>query len=107
MTDDPAASCDLVGHVMKAAKREGVDPDEINEEVGSVFGMIIDAMQPRDGSRGEGDERDKKADLAVDLAGRLVREAGITHGEAEELVKQVGTNWDSLRREGHFLKGRH
>ncbi|MDX8451199.1 hypothetical protein RFM98_00360 [Mesorhizobium sp. VK9D] len=108
MTDDPAAICDLVGQVMKAARREGIEPDEITEEVGSVFGVIFDAMQHREGSRGEGDESDKAADFAVDLlAGRLVREAGITHQEAEELIKQIGTDWDCLRREAHFLKGRH
>ncbi|RUU05708.1 DUF768 domain-containing protein [Mesorhizobium sp. USDA-HM6] len=47
MTDDPAAICDLVGQVMKAAKREGIDPDEINQEVDSIFGVIFDAMQHR------------------------------------------------------------
>jgi len=108
MTDDPAAICDLVGQVMKAAKREGIDPDEVNEEVGSIFGVIFDAMQHRQGSGGEGDECDKAADFAVDLmAGRLVREAGITQAQAEELIKQFGTDWDALLRESHFLKARH
>ncbi|WP_434721340.1 hypothetical protein [Mesorhizobium sp. RIZ17] len=105
MTDDPAAICDLVGHVMKAAKREGIDPEEISEEVGSVFGVIFDAMQHREGSLAEGDGSDKTAEVALDLmAGRLVRETGITHEQAEELIRQIGIDWDSLRREANFLK---
>ncbi|TIS45369.1 hypothetical protein [Mesorhizobium sp.] len=75
VTDDPAAICDLVGQVLRAAKREGIDRDEINEEVDSVFKVIFDAMQHREGSRAEGDESDKTAEVALDLlAGRLVRE---------------------------------
>ena len=41
------------------------------------------------------------------LAGRLVREAGITQEQASELIKLIGTDWPSLLREAHFIKGKH
>ncbi|MDX8500801.1 hypothetical protein RFM99_20580 [Mesorhizobium sp. VK4C] len=105
MTDDPAAICDLVGQMLRAAKREGIDRDEINEEVDSIFEVIFDAMQHREGSRAEGDESDKTAEFALDLlAGRLVRETGITHEQAEDLIKQIGTDWDALLQEAYFLE---
>ncbi|MDX8492565.1 hypothetical protein RFN29_13365 [Mesorhizobium sp. VK22B] len=105
MTDDPAAISDLVGQMLRAAKREGIDRDEINEEVDSVFEVIFYAMQHREGSRAEGDESDKTAEVALDLlAGRLVRETGITHEQAEELIKQIGSDWDALLREAYFLE---
>ncbi|MDX8450154.1 hypothetical protein [Mesorhizobium captivum] len=105
VTDDPAAICDLVGQVLRAAKREGIDRDEINEEVDSVFEVIFCAMQHREASRAEGDESDKTAKGALDLlAGRLVRETGITHEQAEELIKQIGTDWDALLQEAYFLE---
>ncbi|WP_027146067.1 DUF768 domain-containing protein [Mesorhizobium sp. WSM3626] len=50
VTDDPAAINDLVDQVMEAADREGVAVSEIYEEVGSVFAVIAEAMQHRDGS---------------------------------------------------------
>ncbi|MEI9416539.1 DUF768 domain-containing protein [Mesorhizobium sp. Cs1321R2N1] len=50
VTDDPAAINDLVDQVMEAADREGVAVSEIYEEVGSVFEVIAEAMQHRDGS---------------------------------------------------------
>ncbi|MBZ9867014.1 hypothetical protein LB515_16680 [Mesorhizobium sp. CA15] len=40
------------------------------------------------------------------LAGRLVQESGITKDEALELIKFIGTDWNSLLREAHFLKKR-
>ncbi|MER8465987.1 hypothetical protein [Mesorhizobium sp. M1396] len=49
MTDDPAAISDLADQAMKAAARDGIHPDEISEEVGSVFKAIFDAMQYREG----------------------------------------------------------
>ena len=49
-TDDPAAIADLADQAMQAADKEGIGPDEISEEVGSVFEAILDAMQNRDGS---------------------------------------------------------
>ena len=48
-TDDPAAITDLADQLMQAADKEGIGPDEISEEVGSVFEVILDAMQNRDG----------------------------------------------------------
>lgn len=108
MTDDPAAISDLVIHMTKAAEREGIDRVEITEEVDSVFEVIFDAMQHREGGRAEGEESDKMAEAALDLlAGRLARETGIAHEQAEELIKQIGTDWDALLREAHFLKARH
>lgn len=41
------------------------------------------------------------------LAGRLEREAGISNEEARELIRLIGTDWNSLLREAHFLKDRH
>ncbi|TPJ12176.1 DUF768 domain-containing protein [Mesorhizobium sp. B2-7-3] len=35
---------------MRAAERDGIDPVEITDEVGSVFEVILQAMQHRDGS---------------------------------------------------------
>ncbi|RWB20931.1 MAG: DUF768 domain-containing protein [Mesorhizobium sp.] len=94
-TDDPAAICDLVGQVLRAAKREGIDRDEINEEVDSVFEVIFDAMQHREGSRAEGDESDKTAEVALDLlAGRLVREEDRHYPRASRRPDQA--DWNRL-----------
>jgi len=41
------------------------------------------------------------------LAGLLVRETGITQEQARELIKLIGTDWSSLLREAHFIKGKH
>ncbi|WP_245517211.1 MULTISPECIES: hypothetical protein [unclassified Mesorhizobium] len=38
------------------------------------------------------------------LADRLVREAGVTKEQARELIKLIGTDWNSLVREAYFLK---
>ena len=51
-TDDPAAITDLSDQAMQAADREGIDADEISEEVGSVFEVILEAMQHRAGGQG-------------------------------------------------------
>lgn len=50
ITDDPVAVSDLADECIKAALREGIAPWEIDEEVGSVFEAIFEAMQHRDGS---------------------------------------------------------
>ncbi|PBC06705.1 hypothetical protein CK230_30420 [Mesorhizobium sp. WSM3859] len=38
------------------------------------------------------------------LSGRLARETGITQEQAGELIETIGTDWDALLREAHFLK---
>lgn len=98
MTDDPAAVSDLADELMKAADREGIRADEINEEVESVFEVIFEAMQHREGSLPEND-------LAVLdlLAARLAREANVTEEQAQDLIRLIGTDWNSLLREAHFL----
>jgi len=48
ITDDPGAIADLADEAMKAAEKEGISPDEISEDVGSVFEVILEAMQNRD-----------------------------------------------------------
>lgn len=48
ITDDPVAISDLADEVMEAADSAGIGVDEITEEVGSVFEVILDAMQHRD-----------------------------------------------------------
>ncbi|MBM2711019.1 DUF768 domain-containing protein [Mesorhizobium caraganae] len=53
-TDDPAAISDLADQALKAADRGGISSDEIAEEVGSVFKVIADAMQHREGGSGIG-----------------------------------------------------
>ncbi|MER8658917.1 hypothetical protein [Mesorhizobium sp. M0847] len=53
MTDDPVAVSDLADAMMKSAEREGIGADEINEEVGSVYEVISDAMHHREGSLAE------------------------------------------------------
>ena len=50
VTDDPIAISDLADQAMKAADKQGITCEEISEEVGSVFEVIFDAMQNRDGS---------------------------------------------------------
>ncbi|WP_192249489.1 DUF768 domain-containing protein [Mesorhizobium silamurunense] len=98
MTDDPAAVSDLADEMLKAAGREGIAASEINEEV-SVFEAIFEAMQHREGNLPEGDE------VVLDLlAGRLAREAGISEEQAGELIQRIGTDWESLLNEAHFLK---
>ncbi|TIS98227.1 MAG: DUF768 domain-containing protein [Mesorhizobium sp.] len=49
ITDDSMAIVYLVEEALKAAEREGISPDEISEEVGTVFEVILDAMQNREG----------------------------------------------------------
>nr|WP_235984590.1 hypothetical protein [Mesorhizobium neociceri] len=50
MTDDPVAVSDLSDEMLKAAEREGIKADEINEEVDSVFELIFEATLHWDGS---------------------------------------------------------
>ena len=42
---DPIAASDLADEMMKAASVTGISPDEINEEVGSVFEVIFEALR--------------------------------------------------------------
>jgi len=49
MTDDPVAVSDLADDLMKAAEIDGIPPSEINEEFDSVFEVIFEAMQHREG----------------------------------------------------------
>jgi hypothetical protein len=41
------------------------------------------------------------------LARRLSEEVGISEPAALDLIKLIGTNWNSLLREARFLKDRH
>ena len=41
------------------------------------------------------------------LARRLAKEVGISETDARDLIKLVGTDWNSLLREARFLKGRN
>ncbi|WP_041163360.1 DUF768 domain-containing protein [Mesorhizobium australicum] len=50
ITDDPIAASDLANEAMRAAERDGIDPAEITDEVGSAFEVILKAMQHRDAS---------------------------------------------------------
>ncbi|MBM2712777.1 DUF768 domain-containing protein [Mesorhizobium caraganae] len=50
ISDDPVAISDLADEVMRAADSAGIGVGEITEEVSSVFEVILDAMQHRDGS---------------------------------------------------------
>jgi hypothetical protein len=47
--DDPVAISDLADRAMKAAENEGIKPQEISEEVPSVFEVIAEAMDHREG----------------------------------------------------------
>ncbi|RRH92836.1 DUF768 domain-containing protein [Mesorhizobium tamadayense] len=49
ITDDPMAIIYLTEEAIKAAEREGIPPEEMIEEVGSLFEMILQAMQHREG----------------------------------------------------------
>ncbi|ESY03255.1 hypothetical protein X753_24195 [Mesorhizobium sp. LNJC399B00] len=51
LTDDPAAISDMADQAMKAADKEGIPAEEIADEVGSVFEVIADSMQHREGGR--------------------------------------------------------
>ncbi|PBB83575.1 hypothetical protein [Mesorhizobium sp. WSM3876] len=53
-----------------------------------------------------GDGGLREGALAV-LAKRLSREANISEEQARELIQRIGTDWDSLLQEAHFLKVRH
>ena len=53
---------------------------------------------------GNGDSHDGAIEI---LAGRLARVADITEEQARELIDLIGTDWNSLLREAHFLKARH
>ncbi|MEI9416464.1 DUF768 domain-containing protein [Mesorhizobium sp. Cs1321R2N1] len=50
ITDDSVAVSDLADRMMIAADREGIAEDKINEEVDSIFEVIFEAMQHREGS---------------------------------------------------------
>ncbi|MBZ9733670.1 hypothetical protein LB534_03465 [Mesorhizobium sp. CA18] len=99
MTDDPMAVSDLADEMMKGAERERIPASEIHEEVDSVFGVIFEAMHHREGSLPEAEKA-----VLDQLAARLAREAGISDDQAGELLKRIGTDWDSLLNEAHFLK---
>ena len=99
LTDDPVAVSDLADEMMKAAAREGIPAGEIDEEVDSVFEVIFEALQHREGSLGESDQA-----VFELLSGRLARETGITQEQAGALIETIGTDWDTLLREAHFLK---
>jgi hypothetical protein len=99
LTDDPVAVSDLADEMVKAAGREGIPASEIDEEVDSVFEVIFEALQHREGSLGESDQA-----VFELLSGRLARETGITPDQAGELIGTIGTDWDTLLREAHFLK---
>ncbi|MES0217964.1 hypothetical protein NKL07_21705 [Mesorhizobium sp. C280B] len=49
MTDDPIAISDLADQAMQAAHRQGIGDEEIYQEVGSVFEVIFEAMENREG----------------------------------------------------------
>jgi hypothetical protein len=98
-TNDPVAVSDLADEMMKAAARVGIPAGEIDEEVDSIFEVIFEAMRPRESNLPEGHQ----APLNL-LAGRLAREAGISVVQAGELIKRIGTDWDALLNEAHFLK---
>ncbi|OWK20717.1 DUF768 domain-containing protein [Mesorhizobium amorphae] len=49
ITDDPLAIIYLTEEAIKAAEREGIPHEEISEEVGSLFEVILQAMQHREG----------------------------------------------------------
>ncbi|MER9405320.1 hypothetical protein NKI36_14860 [Mesorhizobium caraganae] len=53
ITDDPGAITDLADQAMKAAEKEGISANEISDEVGSVFEVILEAMKNRAGGEGE------------------------------------------------------
>ena len=52
IADDPGAVTDLADQAMQAAERDGIGADEVSEEVGSVFEVILEAMQHRAGGQG-------------------------------------------------------
>lgn len=99
MTNDPIAVSDLVDEMMKAAGAEGISADEINEEVASVYAVIFEAMHHREGNLAEDDL--SEFDL---LADRLAREGNITETQARDLVERIGTDWETLLNEAHFVK---
>jgi hypothetical protein len=99
VTEDPVAISDLTDQAMEAADRDGVEVSEIYEEVGSVFEVIAQAMQHRDGSLPDDDLTE--FDL---LAGRLSREANVTKAKAHELIERFGMDWEKLLDEAHFTK---
>lgn len=48
-TDDPIVISDLADKAMRAADRAGIPTTEISEEVPSVFEVIVEALDHRDG----------------------------------------------------------
>ncbi|MGC5841227.1 hypothetical protein PU724_12390 [Mesorhizobium abyssinicae] len=52
ITDDPLPIIYLTDEAIKAAEREGIPSEEISEEVGSLFEVILQAMQHREGKLG-------------------------------------------------------
>lgn len=48
-TDDPIVISDLADQAMKAADKAGIRTSEISEEVPSVFEVIAEAMDHREG----------------------------------------------------------
>ncbi|MER9370364.1 hypothetical protein NKI66_30810 [Mesorhizobium sp. M0518] len=54
----------------------------------------------------DGDGRVDK-DTQQLLVRRLSEEVGISEPDARDLIKLIGTDWNSLLREARFLKERH
>ena len=50
------------------------------------------------------DEPDKPSAMNGPVIQRLVKETGITHEQARDLVFLLGLNWSSLVREARLLK---
>ncbi|TIM17785.1 MAG: hypothetical protein E5Y74_27885 [Mesorhizobium sp.] len=63
-------------------------------------GRSVHRTKPSPGPKRNGDGR-------VELARRLAEEVGISELDARDLIKLIGTDWNSLLREARFLNDRH
>ncbi|RVD57595.1 hypothetical protein EN828_05525 [Mesorhizobium sp. M2D.F.Ca.ET.185.01.1.1] len=86
------SDCDFQGQDHQAARSQETWP------MPKVDGEEVNMTDDR---KGNGQQTDES------LIAKLVREAGITEQQASELVRLIGTDWESLLREARFLKKRH
>lgn len=57
-------------------------------------------MHHREGNLPQSDQ------AVLDAGGKAGEGAGLPEDQADELIKRIGTDWDLLLNEAHFLKER-
>lgn len=86
---------------LRSGAGDGNMAHELNTSVAGSFVVKAGPSQMGEETGGEAAGND----VLEILAARLAREADVTEEQAHELISLLGTDWNSLLREAHFLKG--